>query len=143
MEKYLNCTTDALSVFQRLEIEIAKVQQVLQYLKDEGTQRNHKINDRVKRYLKEHLNILYQAQAFLLFAVVEQYLTILKHLQVILKSYAGRIHTPVEMRLLKHGAILPAFWLLVGKKGTYNDMVVQKWLPCYVMVHFWLCQRIH
>ena len=86
MEKYLNHTTDAVCAFQHLEIETAKVKQVLQYLEDEGTQHNCKINNHVRRYLKEHLNILYQVQAFLSFAVVEQYLTIL---QVVVKRNAA------------------------------------------------------
>ena len=98
---------------------------MLQYLEDKGTQHNSKISDHRRRYLKEHLNILYQAQAFLSFIVVEQYLTILKYLQVIFKNYADRIPPPVEMWSLKHGAILPVsvFWvkcispLSVDKKG--------------------------
>ena len=127
MEKYLNCATDDLCVFQWLEIEIAQVKQVLQYLEGEGTQHNCKINDHVRRYLKEHLNILYQAQAFLSFAVIEQYLTILKHLKVIFTSYAGRIHTPIEMQPLKHGVLLPTYLvksispLSVVKKGDVQQ----------------------
>ena len=35
MKKYLNCITDTLCVFQRLEIEIAKVEEVLKYFEDE------------------------------------------------------------------------------------------------------------
>ena len=125
--KYLNWTGGALCVFQQLEIEIERIQQVLQYLEDEGTQHNYKIDDHVRRYLKEHLNILYQAQAFLSFAIAEQYLTMLKHLQVNFSWYSGRINTPVEVHVLKHGASVPAFLvkyvspLSVVKKGDIRQ----------------------
>ena len=122
MKRYLNCITDTLCVFQRLEIEIAKVEEVLKYFEDEGTQCNCKIND-TRRYLKQYLNNLYQAKVFLSFALVEQYLTRLKHLQVIFSWYAGTVNIPVEVQLLKHGVTLPTFLvksislLSVVKKG--------------------------
>ena len=79
MKKYLSCITDTLCVFQWLDIEIARVEEVLKYFEDEGTECNCKIND-TRRYLKE---------VFLSFALVEQYLTRMKHLQVIFSWYAG------------------------------------------------------
>ena len=110
--KHLNCITDTLCVFQRLDIEIARVEEVLKYFEDEGTECNCKIND-TRRYLKE---------VFLSFALVEQYLTRLKHLQVIFSWYAGAFNIRVEVQLLKHGVTLPTFLvksislLLVVKK---------------------------
>ena len=109
MKKYLNWTTNALCVFQQLEIEIVKVQQVVQYLENEDTQHNYKISDHVRRYLKERLNILYQAQVLLSLAVAQHSLTIQKHLQVNFSWYTGRINTPVEVQLLKHGAAVLTF----------------------------------
>ena len=85
-------------MFQRLEIEIARVEEVLKYFEDEGTECNCKIND-TRRYLKE---------VFLSFALVEQYLTRLKHLQVIFSWYAGAFNIPVEVQVL-HGVTLPTF----------------------------------
>ena len=113
MKKYLNCITDTLCVFQRLEIEIARVEEVLKYFEDKGTECNCKINN-TRRYLKE---------VFLSCASVEQYLTRRKHLQVIFSWYAGAFNICVEVQLLKHGVtLLPTFLvksislLLVVKK---------------------------
>ena len=39
---------------------------------------------------------------------MEQYLTVLKHLQVFSWLYTSRINIPAEVQLLKHSATLPA-----------------------------------
>ena len=128
MEKYnemsqevdLYCTTN-IFVLQQLESEIAKVEQVLQYLEAGGTL--HKIDGHERKFLKDYLDILYQFRAFILAVVKYCSTMLLKSLQVIFPRNDGRINIYVEVRLLKHGAILPAYLvksislLSVIKKG--------------------------
>ena len=102
----LYCTTN-IFVLQQLESEIAKVEQVLQYLEATGTQ--HKIDGHERKFLEDYLDILYKFRA-LISAVVKYCSTmLLKSLQVIFRRNDGRINIYVEVWLLKHGAILPAY----------------------------------
>ena len=104
----LYCTTNILCVLQQLESEIAKVEQVLQYLEAVGTL--HKIDGHERRkFLKDYLYILYQFRAFISAVVKYCSTMLLKSLQVIFRRNDGRINTCVEVRLLKHGAILPVY----------------------------------
>ena len=126
MEKYnemsqevdLYCTTN-IFVLQQLESEIAKVEQVLQYLEAGGTL--HKIDGHERKFLKDYLDILYQFRAFILAVVKYCSTMLLKSLQVIFRRNDGRINTSVEVQLLKHGAILPVYLVkplsLVKKRG--------------------------
>ena len=113
----LYCTINILRVLQQLESEIAKVEQVLQYLEAGGTL--YKIGGHEgRKFLKDYLYILYQFRA----AVVKYCSTmLLKSLQVIFRRNDGRINTSVEVQLLKHGAILPVYLVkplsLVKKRG--------------------------
>ena len=118
--------TDILHVLQQLESEITEAEQELQYLEAADTQ--NKINGH-KRFLKEHLNFLYQIQALLLLAVVRYLATLVKHLQVTFREIDGKISVPVEVQLLKHGATLLTFLvkstslLPVVKKGDVRQYV--------------------
>ena len=116
----LYCTTNTF-VLQQLESEIAKVEQVLKHLEAGGTL--HKIDGHERKFLEDYLDVLYQFRAFI--SVVVKYCStmLLKNLQVIFRRNDGRISTCVEVQLLKHGAVLPAYLaksispLSVVKKG--------------------------
>ena len=103
----LYCTTNILCVLQQLESEMAKVEQVLQYLEAVGTL--HKIDGHERKLLEDYLDILYQFRAFISAIVKYCSTMLLKNLHVIFRRNGGRIDICVEVRLLKHGAILPAY----------------------------------